>query len=478
MPAYSRYISKDFLIEGSVLRLDDAKKAWDALDGRMRTAVRKAQKSNVAIQRQAGTQQQLAAFRTICLNPDDIPRNWSDRYQLFAAMQNDTLIAGIIWVDIGKKLFMLCHASTPAAKKLNIPSLLIWHVAEQCAGKQWTHLDVGASYRSSLQNFFTGWRSHAYPILMSPPELKPDIRLTPFHTAALTGLGDVHDSAQAHTHTALSKKWPNRPLTFFPRAMYGIFALIRHLKEHDVHRRTDVYVTTTTDTHYVSSCVTSAIEQSATVKRKMTDNTFAIFAIHEFGFPHPRLAELRRMADERNIPLIEDCAYGWNTHGIGTVGDFAIYSLTKAFPIQFGGYVVGHSFSHQELWTKYGCSDEGKQRWTECALARWIDAQESNTAKRRSNYAYFESIFGDSQTFFPLPKEAEPGAYLLRCRDEESMNTTSAFVRGFGIECGNYWKNSAIILPAHQELSTAHLEYIAGSVLATQREWCGVPSHP
>ena len=40
MPPYSRYISKDFPIEGSFLRLDDAKQAWEQIDGRMRTAVR------------------------------------------------------------------------------------------------------------------------------------------------------------------------------------------------------------------------------------------------------------------------------------------------------------------------------------------------------------------------------------------------------------------------------------------------------
>ena len=70
-----------------------------------------------------------------------------------------------------------------------------------------------------------------------------------------------------------------------------------------------------------------------------------------------------------------------------------------------------------------------------------------------------------------------PGAYVLRCRDEEHMQEVSTFVRRFGIECGNYWKNSAIILPVHQRLELAHLEYIAGAVLATEREWCGIP-HP
>ncbi len=474
MPLYTPYISKDFAIEGSFLRLDNKEKAWEEIDGRMRTAVRKAQQSGVIITKVTGTADELEAFRAICLNPDDMPETLTSRYHLYFAHLQEKFVAGILLVEVDNKLFMLCHASTPEAKEQNIPSLLIWNTVEEFAGKQFARLDVGASYRASLQKFFTGWRTEPYPMIMKAPELHPTLMLTPFDTASfgVAPLPNAEEVVRSH----LEQKFDGKPYTFFPRAMYAIYTIIKHLKnEGTIKDGQEVWITTTTESPYISSCVTSAIEQTCTWSRELTDKTAAIFLIHEFGFLHPRLQELRKIADERGIPLIEDCAYGWGTLGAGKTGDYCIYSLTKEFPVQFGGFLVGKHFTHEELWHGFGCSDANKEAFTLRQLSPWIETQEEARLKRLKNYATYESIFGNDRTFFPLAEGTDPGAFILKMRSEEWMQEASAFVRTFGIECGNYWKNSAIMLPVHQRLEPAHVDYIAGAVLATQREWCGVP---
>lgn len=474
MTAYSRYISKDFPIEGSFLRLDDKDAAWNAIDGRMRTAVRKAQQSGAIISKVKGTKVELEAFANICLNADDMPKEMTDRYHLYFAHLNEEFVAGILMVEVGDKLFMLCHASTPEAKKANLPSLLLWHMVEEFTGKKFRHIDVGASYRPSLQSFFEGWRTQGYPMIMKAPELKPLLMITPFDNQAMEApiLPDARNLATKH----LEKKFQEKPFTFFPRAMYAIFTLIKYLKnEGKIPDGGNVTVLTTTETHYVSSCVSSAIEQTCPMTRELNDKTAAIFIIHEFGFPHPTLTELRKEADMRGIPLIEDCAYGWNTAGIGHVGDYAIYSLTKAFPVQFGGYLVGKHFTMEELWHGYGCADEGKKDFTKKRLAHWLQFEDEFTEKRRENYRWYTQIFGEARTYFPLTDGVEPGAFGVKMETEEKMIEAADFVRGFGIEVANFWKNGAMMLPVHQRLSQAHLEYIAGAVLATEREWCGVP---
>lgn len=477
MPPYTPYVSKDFVIQGSFLRLDDKEKAWASIEGRMRTAVRKAKESGVIVQKVENTATNVKKFSPFCLNTDDIPAVLTNRYHLYLGELHNKVVAAILVVEVNDKLFMLCHASTPEAKKANIPSLLLWNVVEEFAGSSFRVFDIGASYRASLQNFFTGWRTQPYPMIMKPPELKPSLLLTPFDTAAL---GEpIPSNAIEISRSALNAHFHSKPWTFFPRAMYAIFTIVKHLKNEGVIKDGgNVWVTTTTDTHFVSSCVSSAIEQTVLMSRELTEKTGAILVIHEFGFPHPKLAELRKIADDRKIPLIEDCAYAFATDGTGTTGDYVIHSLTKTFPVQFGGILVGKHFTHEELWKGFGCSDLGKEEYTLRMLAKWVGNLPSLIQKRRENYAWYESIFGSNRTFFPLAKGVMPGAYVLRCHDEDRMQDVSTFVQRFGIECGNYWKNSAILLPVHQRLEPAHLEYIAGSVLATEREWCGVPNSP
>ena len=66
------------------------------------------------------------------------------------------------------------------------------------------------------------------------------------------------------------------------------------------------------------------------VRSLITPRTRAILVVHYAGYP-ARLAELRKIADEHGISLIEDAAHalgaGYGDQAIGTIGDFSIFSL-------------------------------------------------------------------------------------------------------------------------------------------------------
>lgn len=68
----------------------------------------------------------------------------------------------------------------------------------------------------------------------------------------------------------------------------------------------------------------------ASVGSLISSRTKAIVVVHYAGFP-ARLAELRTIADRHGIALIEDAAHAlgarYGDQGIGTIGDFAIFSL-------------------------------------------------------------------------------------------------------------------------------------------------------
>ena len=66
------------------------------------------------------------------------------------------------------------------------------------------------------------------------------------------------------------------------------------------------------------------------IRASITDKTKAILLVHYAGMP-ARLDEIVKIAGEHGIPLIEDCAHALGARyagaAIGTMGDFAIYSL-------------------------------------------------------------------------------------------------------------------------------------------------------
>jgi perosamine synthetase len=66
------------------------------------------------------------------------------------------------------------------------------------------------------------------------------------------------------------------------------------------------------------------------IRQNITTKTKAIVVVHYAGYP-VRLAEIRAIADEFDIPLIEDCAHAlgatYDGKPIGTIGDFGIFSF-------------------------------------------------------------------------------------------------------------------------------------------------------
>jgi perosamine synthetase len=76
----------------------------------------------------------------------------------------------------------------------------------------------------------------------------------------------------------------------------------------------------------------------------MSNGAKAILVVHYFGLPRP-MREMRKLCDERGVRLIEDCAHTFfgprDGDLVGTLGDVAIASLPKFFPVIEGGLLIG-----------------------------------------------------------------------------------------------------------------------------------------
>ena len=81
----------------------------------------------------------------------------------------------------------------------------------------------------------------------------------------------------------------------------------------------------------------------ADLETKIDPRTRAVMVTHYFGFPQ-NLERIRDLCDRHGLFLIEDCAHSLygsvNGRPIGSVGDFAITSLTKFLPVSEGGALV------------------------------------------------------------------------------------------------------------------------------------------
>jgi len=117
------------------------------------------------------------------------------------------------------------------------------------------------------------------------------------------------------------------------------------LKRLNLKLTDEVYINSTFNTNYVSSCVTSTIFNFCKPSKSLSDHTKLIFIIHDFGFPNENIFKLQEIAEKRNIPIAEDCAqsaFSFFNNGarIGTLGDYAIYSLKKILPYNNAGILL------------------------------------------------------------------------------------------------------------------------------------------
>lgn len=143
-------------------------------------------------------------------------------------------------------------------------------------------------------------------------------------------------------------RFKKKGFSFFPTGKDCISWL---LQEIGVQKSDEIFITTTFEYPNVSSCVTNTIFNYCKPSRVLSTNTKAIFVIHEFGVTHPGIFNYVKIAHERGIPLIEDCAHTIDSYiedrVAGSFGDWTIISLPKVFPVRQGGALLGPDIDYE-----------------------------------------------------------------------------------------------------------------------------------
>lgn len=239
-----------------------------------------------------------------------------------------------------------------------------------------------------------------------------------------------------------------------------------------------VTIVTTSGLAYVSGCVTGTIERHCRWSMQREARTRAFLAIHEWG----RACETARDLVKLGLPVIEDCAYAFATRfadgtPVGSVGDFALFSLTKMFTVSYGGLAVGlrsapaMSLAHREfLLACLGPELSDLQAVCDARRAVWRALAERFT--RAGAPPYFDAVPGES-----------PSVYMFAVDPSRvALDAVKRRYQAHGVESSIFYGADAVYIPAHHRVGAATRELMArlfedavateGRETSTQRHAC------
>lgn len=224
------------------------------------------------------------------------------------------------------------------------------------------------------------------------------------------------------------------------------------LSEDDV-----VTILTTSDNFYISSCVTNAIETVCKWSRDIQPKTKVIFVNHEFGYPYEGIEKLK----ELGYPIIEDCAYSFFSESmdgkIGKVGDFAIYSLPKAFPMESGGILA---CNNSAIVLKSVLSDTAAEK-IHIDLASSFRCIEQIKVARLYNYNFLLSNLKalGVKPYFDMHEGIVPGVFLFKWYDTVDFPALKVYMQSHGVESSVFYGENAFFIPLHHLLTKDDMLY-------------------
>lgn len=293
-------------------------------------------------------------------------------------------------------------------------------------------------------------------LLFPPDHLKPKLHLSPFDTGFLERNRLIVEADASDAPPDWTSAFGEPGDAFLPTSS-GRAAIAAALGELALAPDDEVLILTTSGSPYVSRCVTEEIERVCRWTRRLGPLVRCAFLIHEFGWP----AALPEAVRDGGLPVIEDCAYALGAGGAGGIGDYVVYSFSKAFPLQYGGLLR----SRRPLARARSRLTGDGARCLFRLLRRYLPDLGRDLARRRELFARYDAFFngiGLGPRFAPTA-EAAPHAYLVRLEDEALAVRVKHWMDRAGVESSVFFGGGGYYLPNHQNLGEAGVDYVCGN---------------
>jgi len=290
-------------------------------------------------------------------------------------------------------------------------------------------------------------------ILNVPEYLRPVYRISPFRTDDVSKNHILFNADNTKFKNYLNDRFPERKIIVTENGREAIGKALRllNLNKDDV-----VTIFTTTNSFYISGCVTKEIEKYCKWSREIEKNTKVLLVNHEFGFCSQEMEYYKSLG----FPIIEDFAHSFVSNSIkndaGKYGNFLIFSLSKFFPIQVGGVLIYNNeyktISENNIYDTY----------IQNIVSKYIDEINEIKIKRIENYNYYVELFSkiDIKPFFKLTENDCPGVFCFRVPESINLNDMKNFINSNGIESSVFYGENAYFIPCHQNLKKQDVEYI------------------
>ncbi len=242
-----------------------------------------------------------------------------------------------------------------------------------------------------------------------------------------------------------------RPFALTPS---GREALALALDDAALGREDTVTILTSTGNSYVSGCVTRTIERVCHWSMKIEPSTRLIVVIHDFGIPYPKIDEVLKSG----VPVLEDCAYAFASsregRRVGRDGKYAIFSLPKFFPINYGGLVCG-------IKRRPGLLPEHRETILN-VVGSELPRLGAICGARLKSWHYLEMRFGEFGCPPALTLEAGtiPGVFMFQPAPDVTPENIKRAYQKHGVEASVFYPRHAVFVPCHQSLTPAAMDYI------------------
>lgn len=242
----------------------------------------------------------------------------------------------------------------------------------------------------------------------------------------------------------------------FESAKSAIRWIANHL---NLQREDEVYISTTTESSFVSTCVSATLFNYCRLSRILSESTKLIFVIHEFGYPNQRLPSLIEFGRKHNIPVIEDVAHSlnsdWKGIRLGSSGDYAIHSLPKCFPTTSGGI----------LYCKDQSLSESRNAEAEDSIKKWGGYIEFFKKRKIEIANRYKKLLGYREEIFNLSEGLDPFVFGFKTDQSEEINWE---LEAAGFQVGRTYVSGFVLLPVNPFASDSLIDDCVKIILTVE----------